>query len=219
MKRILCYGDSNTWGYVPQTGERYDCRTRWTGILQEEMQDVQIIEEGMSGRTTVWNDPIDGYMSGKEYLYPCLKSHSPIDAVVLALGINDTKTRFSLTPFDIAAGVSSLIEIIRGFQTITQKEPPQILLVRPAPLTENVLTSSFHYAFNEESIRVSRLTLEPFRQTAAQFGCELLDAEECSEAGRDGLHYTAEGHKLFARAAEAKLEEMLRRKKESERNC
>jgi len=209
VKRILCYGDSNTWGYIPQTGGRYGDDVRWTGILRQEMPEVQIIEEGMNGRTTVWNDPIDGYMSGREYLYPCLKSHNPIDIVVLALGTNDLKTRFSLTPSDVAAGAAGLIKIIQSFQTVMQTEPPEILLVRPAPLTENILSSAFHSAFDKNSIRISGETLEPFCEIAEQYGCELLDAGTCTETGCDGLHYTARGHRLFADASGKKLRSML----------
>jgi lysophospholipase L1-like esterase len=96
MKTILCYGDSNTWGYIPGTGERYASHVRWPGVLQNALGNgYVIIEEGLCGRTTVWDDPIEEYRSGKEYLIPCLKSHAPLDLVVLMLGSNDLKMRFA----------------------------------------------------------------------------------------------------------------------------
>ena len=97
MRRILCFGDSNTWGYDPATGERFDEQTRWTGVLQAALGgDYTVIEEGLNGRTTVWDDPIEGHKNGHEYLVPCLETHRPLDLVVLMLGTNDLKRRFSL---------------------------------------------------------------------------------------------------------------------------
>ena len=77
MKRILCFGDSNTWGYAPKDGYRFDENTRWTGLLQNALPDYKIIEEGLNGRTAVWDDPIEGYKNGKPYLIPCLDIQFP----------------------------------------------------------------------------------------------------------------------------------------------
>ena len=97
MKTILCYGDSNTWGYNPATTERSSRDERWTGILRRELDDgYLVIEEGLNGRTTVWDDPIEGYKNGKEYLIPCLETHKPLDLVIIMLGTNDLKVRFSV---------------------------------------------------------------------------------------------------------------------------
>ncbi len=103
MKTILCYGNSNTWGAVLGTGERYAPFIRWTGVLAQELGAMyRVIEEGPNGRTTLWDDPIEGYKNGKEYLIPCLESHRPIDLVVMMLGTNDLKIRFSVPAYDIA---------------------------------------------------------------------------------------------------------------------
>lgn len=208
-KRILCYGDSNTWGYMPVTCGRYSADIRWTGRLRKLLPGCEIIEEGMNGRTSVWEDPIDGYMSGKNYLFPCLKSHNPIDAVVLALGTNDMKSRFSLNAYDVAEGAGALVKLIQGFRTVTQTEAPAILLVRPAPMPPDMSGSPFFGIFDENSAAVSRRTLEPFKSVAASYGCSLLDAETCTEICGDGLHFTAAGHALFAKAAAGKLMEMF----------
>jgi lysophospholipase L1-like esterase len=101
MKTILCYGDSNTWGAVPLQSleliERFGRSERWTGVLQRELgQAYEVIAEGCNGRTTVWEDPIEGYKNGKEYLIPCLDSHQPLDLVIIMLGTNDLKARFSI---------------------------------------------------------------------------------------------------------------------------
>ena len=102
MKRILCFGDSNTWGFAPKDGYRFDENTRWTGLVQKALPQYKIIEEGLNGRTALWDDPIEGYKNGKEYLIPCLASQSPLDLVILMLGTNDCKTRFALTASDVA---------------------------------------------------------------------------------------------------------------------
>jgi lysophospholipase L1-like esterase len=92
MKAILCYGDSNTWGYDPVTKGRFPRDMRWTGVLRQSLgDDYLVIEEGLNGRTTVWDDPIEGYKNGAAYLVPCLTTHRPLDLVIIMLGTNDLK--------------------------------------------------------------------------------------------------------------------------------
>jgi lysophospholipase L1-like esterase len=112
MKVILCYGDSNTWGYDPHTQERFSSRVRWTGVLARQLgEEYHMIEEGLSGRTTVWDDPVEGlHKNGKNYLLPCLESHQPIDLVILMLGTNDLKMRFSVPAADIGRGIVGVQE-------------------------------------------------------------------------------------------------------------
>lgn len=100
MKTIVCYGDSNTWGYDPVTMDRLPITQRWTGVLAQELgAGYRVIEEGLNGRTTVWDDPIEGYKNGKEYLIPCLETHRPIDLITILLGTNDLKMRFSVSAY------------------------------------------------------------------------------------------------------------------------
>ena len=89
--KVLCYGDSNTWGRDPHgKGIRYPVNVRWTGLLQSKLgHDYDIIEEGLGGRTTVIDDPKREGRNGKTYLRPCLETHSPIDVITLMLGTND----------------------------------------------------------------------------------------------------------------------------------
>lgn len=102
MKTIVCYGDSNTYGYNPENGFRYEYEERWTTILQKELKDSAIvIPEGLNGRTTSFEDELRPGRNGATYLDPCLHSHGPIDLVVLMLGTNDLKIRFQATPTDI----------------------------------------------------------------------------------------------------------------------
>jgi lysophospholipase L1-like esterase len=99
MSVIVAYGDSNTWGYDPATGTRIPPGLRWTGVMQSELgSSFKVIEEGLNGRTTVIDDPIEPYRSGIAYLPPCLLSHAPLDLIIISLGCNDLKHRFSLSP-------------------------------------------------------------------------------------------------------------------------
>src|SRR5262245_41824824 len=106
---VLCYGDSNTWGFVPGTGARYALDVRWPGVLREQLgPEYWVIEEGLNGRTTVWEDPEVAGRNGQQYLPPCLQTHRPLDAVILFLGLNDLKTKFGATAETIAEGLAAL---------------------------------------------------------------------------------------------------------------
>ena len=115
LKTVLCYGDSNTFGYVPETGMRYPRDVRYPGRLQLLLGDeYSVIEEGCNGRTTIYDDPIDGWKNGLDYLRPCLNSHKPIDIVIMMLGSNDLKDTFRLTAKDIAESAGKLAEAVKG---------------------------------------------------------------------------------------------------------
>lgn len=147
QKTILCYGDSNTWGYVPaadhsQLKSRYSRHERWTGLLQTLLGDnYYVIEEGLNSRTTNLDYSVPPDRNGKTYLASCLYSHAPVDLVVLGLGGNDMKTYFNRTPEDIKNGLADLIELIQSSQYgagLTQA--PEILITTsaiPYPFVEN----------------------------------------------------------------------------------
>ncbi len=106
LVRILCFGDSNTWGYSPKDGARYSVHVRWTGVLQSLLgNDYQLIEEGLNGRTTDLDYSNRYGRNGRSYLIPCLDSHAPLDYVILNLGANDTKIEFARSPENICAAI------------------------------------------------------------------------------------------------------------------
>ena len=116
MITVLCYGDSNTYGYNPSNGFRYPPDVRWTGRLQRLLgEGYHVVEEGCNGRTTVYDDPLEGWKNGIDYLKPCLNSHKPVDIVILMLGSNDLKEVFHASPEDIANGAAELVKVIREF--------------------------------------------------------------------------------------------------------
>jgi lysophospholipase L1-like esterase len=191
MKTILCYGDSNTWGYNGETETRYPFEERWVTRMARELGDgYHVIAEGLNGRTTVWPDPIEGeYKSGKSYLLPCLESHHPIDLVVLMLGTNDLKHRFGLSAWDIARSIETLLELIGGTAFGPDGMPPPVMVVSPAPtcVKGTVFEEMFDGA-DEKSLRLAQY----YEEVAEVYGCAFLDAGQVIQSSKvDGIHLDA----------------------------
>ncbi|MBO4910175.1 MAG: SGNH/GDSL hydrolase family protein [Lachnospiraceae bacterium] len=200
MKTVLCYGDSNTYGYIPRIGMRYPKDVRWTGRLQAMLGDEYIIiEEGCSGRTTVYDDPVEGWKNGLSYLKPCIHSHKPIDIVILALGSNDLKETFHASPEDISKGAETLVEEIQGFSREKQGFEPKIILVSPTEIGEGIRTSDFYGCFMENAISRSKELAHYYKNVADRKGCIFFDAAAfVKPSEEDSLHYTPEGHRIMA---------------------
>jgi lysophospholipase L1-like esterase len=199
MPVIIAFGDSNTWGSDPATGGRFPREQRWPTVMQRELgSEYEVIAEGLRGRTTVHDDPIEPYRSGADALPPCLMSHAPVDLVILALGCNDLKKRFSVSAFDIAEGAARLIFLARAYGEGPDGRAPGILLVAPPPIAR--LTG--YAEMFEGGAEKSRLLGERFREIARQEGIAFLDAGaviRCSDL--DGIHYEADQHALLGSAA------------------
>ena len=207
-KRVVCFGDSNTWGYIPLSGERYDEKTRWTGILQTLLgDDYAVIEEGQNGRTTVWDDPVEHRMAGLTYLYPCMESQSPIDLLIIMLGTNDTKPYFGGAPQTIARGAGRLVDEALKSSFGRNGRPPKVLLVSPIRIRDR---ECFYFTFGEQAARKSEGFSESYRMIAEQFGCEFLDAAQIAEpSDADGVHMDPEEHAKMARAMAEKVRSIL----------
>ena len=193
MKRILCFGDSNTWGYDPETDERYDNKTRWPCVMGSLLGDeYEIVEEGMNGRTTVWDDPVDGLMSGLNYLKPCLLSHKPLDKVIVMLGTNDLKDRFCVSAYEIAKSAGRLVQMIQASDAGPKGAAPQVLLIAPPPIVvgENGLDT------REHGLVKSQQFARQFAEIAKELGCDFADAGEFIESSPvDGIHFSAEAQR------------------------
>lgn len=202
MYRILCYGDSNTWGFNSADGSRFPEDVRWTGVLQNLLgSNYRVIEEGLCGRTTVWEDPIEEHLDGKSTLCPTLSCQSPLDMVILLLGTNDLKPRFSLNAFDIAAGAERLITIIQSYLPNGQKKAPKILLVCPPPIGEAIDESGMAGMFTAaHSLPVSKDLPRTFRNIAQWYDCLYCEAGPNSEISADQVHFSAKGHQMLATA-------------------
>ncbi|MFW6082496.1 MAG: SGNH/GDSL hydrolase family protein [Chloroflexota bacterium] len=204
---ILCYGDSNTWGWNPATEERLPADVRWTGVCRHMLGDeYHVIEEGLNGRTTVWDDPIEGYKNGKTYLIPCLETHRPLDMVIIMLGTNDLKGRFSVSAYDIANAVGVLVEIVRKSEAGRQGRAPDVLLVAPPPLGKLTEFSDMFVGAEEKSRNLAKHC----RRVADEYGCALLDTSDLIVSSDiDGVHLEAGEHQKLGEAIAALVKSLV----------
>ena len=204
MKKILCFGDSNTYGYIPNNGARYDKNTRWTGILSLLSHGkFKIIEGGCNNRTAFAANPAGKIFTGYEILPELLTDD--FDAVVLAIGINDTQFLFDTVIEDFTTGIENLINIV-------QAKCPQakIILVAPSILTDDVLNGNFACLFDRTSIEKSRQLPLLYQKIAEKQNIEFLDLNSVAKTSSlDGLHYAPEQHKKIAQVIFTILSELF----------
>jgi len=207
IKTILCYGDSNTWGWNPATQVRYARGERWPGVLSQELgEGYRIIEEGLNGRTTVWDDPIEKDRNGKAFLGPCLETHRPVDLVALMLGTNDLKKHFSASACDIADGVGALVEIVLKSRAGTGGSAPKVLLMAPPPLGR---LTGFVEMFEGAKAK-SRKFSDHYRRVAEVHGCAFLDTSEVIVSSDiDGVHLELSEHQKLGKAVAARVKSIL----------
>ena len=198
MAIIVAFGDSNTWGYDPATGTRFAPSIRWTGVMASALGgEHHVIEEGLNGRTTVFLDPIEPDRRGADYLPPCLRSHAPLDLVVIALGCNDMKARFNVSAAEIAFGAERLVAMALAEPVGPDGAPPRVLLVAPPPIAK---LANFADMFRGAEPK-SRELAARYAEVAERRGVGFVDAGQfirCSDL--DGIHYEAEQHATLGRA-------------------
>ena len=207
-KRVLCYGDSNTWGYIAGSmGERYGEDIRWTSVMQSELGDsYTVLEQGYNGRTTVWEDSVDLRMSGYSTFEMCLETASPVDLVVIMLGTNDTKCYFSANEVNISVSVGRIAELALKSCCGVDGGAPEVLIVAP-PLIEN---PKFDGMFDERSVSISKKFAEVFSVKAEELGVGFFDAARDTRPDpRDGVHSLPESHVELGRAMAAKVKEII----------
>lgn len=204
MKKILCFGDSNTYGYIPNNGARYDKNTRWTGVLSLLSHGkFKIIEGGCNNRTAFAANSAGKIFTGYEILPELLTDD--FDAVVLVIGINDTQFLFDTVIEDFTTGIENLINIV-------QAKCPQakIILVAPSILTDDVLNGKFACLFDRTSIEKSRQLPLLYQKIAEKQNIEFLDLNSVAKTSSlDGLHYEPEQHKKIAQAIFTILSELF----------
>ncbi len=207
MKRILCYGDSNTWGYNPVTQDRFDKYERWTGQLSQALGgNYDVIEEGLNGRTTVWDDPIEGYKNGREYLIPCLESHKPLDLVITFLGVNDLKKRFSLSAYDVAEGAGVLVQIVQKSNVGIMDGAPQVLLIAPPPVGKLTAYAEMFEGAEAKSQKFA----EHYQRVETELGCPFLDTSVViNSSDLDGIHFDQSEHAKLGRTVALKVREII----------
>ncbi len=196
--RILCYGDSNTFGYIPGRGGRYNCHTRWPGRLQELLgSEYQVMEEGLCGRTTAFEDVTEPGRNGLDRIRDAVERSLPLDVLVIMLGSNDCKAQFGASAQEIAGGLEQVAAQARGGEASGFR----VLLVAPAAMTDRVMHSGFGSEFDQRSIKVSKELAEAYEALARKCGCDFLDGSKVTQVSEiDGLHLDAEGHGRLAEA-------------------
>lgn len=219
--RILAYGDSITWGFVPKVNPpstRFAPEDQWPGALQKELGDnYQVISEGLNGRTTDAKDPgasISGaQLDGSAYLPACLNSHLPLDLVIIMLGTNDLKPVFNRTPMRIAIGAAHLIDLVNTLNggVGTNYKNPKVLLVCPPPLNPEIEKGPVFGEMFKGGLEKSQKLPELYEAVAKMGGAEFLNAGSIvSTDGVDGLHLTAESERKLGGAIAAKVKEMFK---------
>lgn len=206
MGQVLCFGDSNTYGYEPYTAGRHDYNERWTGILAQLVQKDghRVIEEGLCGRTAIFDDPDrDGRNGGK--LFPILlETHAPVGVAIIMLGTNDCKTCYHATAEDIGNGVRKLIRQARDYDPKLN-----ILLVSPIHLGDDVW-DGYDYAYDAHSVEVSKQLGDAFERVAKEENTYFMRASDYAKPSLgDRQHIDAEDHKKLAYGIYDKIKDIL----------
>lgn len=199
--RILCIGDSNTWGYDPVDGFRH--KNRWTRVLANLMPEHEIIEEGLNGRTILSVDP---YMQERCLIHNLkliLMSHKPVDMVVLMVGSNELKNIFPCTAKYIAQGIEECVKIILDKNMWDRFNVPKLLVASPILIRDEMVTNGGAFAdeFDETSVRESKFLAGEYKKICEKYQLEFMDASLYAEASLvDNLHMDEENHKKLGEA-------------------
>ncbi len=206
MPRVLCYGDSNTWGSIPKLYTRYDECERWPALLRAHLpESYEVIEEGQTGRTTAHDDPEEANSNGLSFLGPCLERHQP-DLVLIMLGTNDLKQCFNLSAYDISEGASKLVRCVFSFIGKGKQTSPNVLLISPPPIYE---VGYFAGVFAGGALKSLDLKMY-YEQCAKKLGCSFMDAGSVVRScDKEGIHWDARQHRLLAKALSLQVQGAL----------
>lgn len=210
-KVVLCYGDSNTYGQMPDKLQRYPANVRWTGQLQNILgDDYYVIEEGLGGRTTDLDYTRKLGRNGKTYLMPCLQSHKPFDVVVIMLGTNDLKIEYARTAEQVAAACSGLIDDVQQYSGDANGQPPHIVLVSPILIDDTApnFAASYTDYYDARAVEESRKLAGVMHAVAEQQACAFIDAASVACAGDEGVHWDEPSHGRFAKELAAKVRQL-----------
>ena len=205
-KHIVCFGDSNTHGYCADPndcidhGDRFNEAERWTCLLQQKLgEDCLVIEEGLSGRTTVFDDPLHECMGGLDYITPCLMSHEPVDLLIIMLGTNDTKDRFYASAACIAIGMARLVKKAMATECWGGKKP-NILVVCPPAMGKEMPNGIFGDTMGELCVEKSEQLAKYYKEQCELLGCHFAEAGAigCEFNSIDYMHLTKQGHATLA---------------------
>lgn len=211
-KHVVCFGDSNTHGYCAQNGGRYGEDERWTCLLQKNLGDEYLIlEEGLSGRTTCFSDPIHEGLNGLDYIYPCLMSHEPVDLLIIMLGTNDTKFRFGASSACIGLGMKRLVQKAKAACDAWSENGPQILIVAPKNIESPYVDTEVGATMGPGCAEKSEGLPKEYEGVARITHSFFFDANTVVRENNriDFMHLTAEGHRQLADGLAGRVREIL----------
>ena len=193
MKKILCYGDSNTFGYNPTDGSRFDNTIRWTALLQNNLgSDFEVINEGVCDRCGFVDNDKGFLFSAQRHFSKMIAKTKDIDILILWVGTNDLQFKYDLSFKQIENGLEKLILTAKNYAK-------RIIIIPPVVLDDNVLKGNFNYQFDETSISKSKKVGKIYRKLSNVYGLNYFDLNEfVKPSNTDGLHYNIEGHKIIA---------------------
>lgn len=197
---VLCYGDSNTYGYDPGTCGRYPYNKRWTTLLGEMLGGrYDVISEGLNGRTTAYDRQGAAWKNGASSMIACLGTHKPVDYVIIMLGTNDCDEELGLSAEDIADGMETLVKMVEDETPALQGYVPEIIVAAPAAIQGDIDKSPFAGKLTQESVRKSVEIGPLYREIAERHDVKFADATSGIEVSPDCEHLTEEGHRQIAK--------------------
>jgi lysophospholipase L1-like esterase len=208
MRSILCYGDSNTWGAatVARPDSRYAPGERWPGVVRAALgSEWLVIEEGLGGRTTVSDDPVEWNpdKNGARFLPVCLHTHKPLDVVAIMLGTNDLKARFGKTPWEVAQGVGVLVDLVKMAGAGPNGGTSEIIVMCPPIILDQL---PLHPDLFAGAPAKSREIAARYRAVAAERGVRFFDVAPVALSSKvDGFHLDPEAHTAIGRAVAAEV--------------
>lgn len=200
MKKILCYGDSNTFGFNPENGKRFDENSRWSGILKSELKNFEIIEQGLNNRTAVVENFNAIEYDALRHL-PKILDVLNIDILFLAIGANDYQFQYSVDELSFENEYKKIIHFVK-LKNI------EVVIIPPPIIGDEILNSWFSSLFNEKSVEKSKKFNFIYKKIAKELNCKFFDFNHFIKPSNiDGLHYTKESHKLIAQNLKLFIEE------------
>ncbi len=202
QRTVLLYGDSNTWGFIPAGNKaRYAPAVRWPGVLARELgPGWRVVDEALCGRTTAFDDPLSPPFvdrNGLKLLGATLESHMPLDLVVIFLGVNDLKKRFSLHAVDIATGAELLAGVASSpvFGPAGSGKPPEVLIICPPCIREVREAFGATFAGGEATSKDLR---SAFRRMSEKIRVPVVYADDFVRCDpKDGIHLSADSHGIL----------------------
>jgi lysophospholipase L1-like esterase len=212
VQHILVYGDSLTWGIVPNSRNRLAFEERWPGVLENKLNEggrrVRLIEDCLNGRRSVWEDPFKPGRNGLEGLAQRIEINSPLSLVILMLGTNDFQFSHPYNnAWSAAQGVAALVNEIRTAPIEPGMPVPPILVVCPPPISSP--KGALAEKFSGAELRCAGLA-EAYLSVTAELGCHFFDAASVTSSSRvDGIHLDADQHLVLGSALAGIVAPML----------